>query len=90
MSRGRGAFNGTICALASRCQAVAVIVNARLDPPQSPADGNPFLVMAAVPRTGEQSRVYDDSGVAKDLGVLDPNQPLADAMTWLAATDLPG
>jgi len=68
-----GAFNGAICGLASRCQAVCVVVNASLDgaaaagsekrgatPIVGGAHDPPFLVLASVPRPEpeEQSRSY--------------------------------
>ncbi|HWK28400.1 MAG TPA: hypothetical protein VNS09_17680 [Solirubrobacter sp.] len=76
-----GAFNGALCQLASHCQAVSVVVNAEL---AHDDDGDtPFLVMAAVPRPTQQSRVYPDAlGQRGSVGVVDPNQPLDRALTW--------
>jgi hypothetical protein len=87
-----GAFNATICTLASRCQAVCVVVNANL-----PADGEgeqpPFLVLASVPRKEpeQQSRSYRSlSGQAPPRGVFDPNVELKDAMRWEQSDGQPG
>jgi len=74
-----GAFNGAICGLASRCQAVAVIVNAHVG-------RDVFAIMAAVPRpeSAEQARQYRLPADAPALGVFDPNVPLDDAVAWQA------
>jgi hypothetical protein len=87
MTGGEGAFNGAVCALASRCQAVAVIVNAGLDPrPEIDDDSAPFLVLAAVPRPGpeEQSRRYRNGSERRAyLSIVDPNAQLDAAVTWV-------
>jgi Carbon-nitrogen hydrolase len=83
-----GAFNGAVCGLASRCQAVCVIVNASLDGATSPGghkDPPPFLVLASVPRPEpeEQSRSYPHpSKLALPRGIFDPNRQLHGAMEW--------
>jgi hypothetical protein len=85
---GIGAFNGVISDLASRCQAVAVVVNAALDPdPNVAGSGPPFLVLAAVPRPkpDQQSKdYYAPSEGQPGIGVVDPNDPLDAAMIWLS------
>jgi hypothetical protein len=82
-----GAFNGAICGLASRCQAVCVVVNACLDE-FTDKDGNkrqPFLVLASAPRPEpqEQSMSYrHPSDTPPPRGAFDPNRTLDRAMTW--------
>ena len=77
-----GAFNGSICEVASRCQGVAAVVNARLT-----TTGDPFLIMAAVPRPtpANQSAIF--RGPARkppaELGVFDANMSLSQAIRWL-------
>jgi hypothetical protein len=80
-----GAFNGAVCQLASKCQALCVVANPILDQ-LAPEPQPPFLVLASVPRSGanEQSREYSPPPTHSPpptqtavLGMLDPNQPLA-------------
>jgi predicted amidohydrolase len=76
-----GAFNGKLCSLASSCQAVAVVVNAELDPDPE----RPFLILAAVPREkpAEQSRMYSHPETeGRVIGVIDPNASLTEAVSW--------
>ena len=87
-----GAFNGTVCHLASQCQAVCVVVNADLSATNDGPVGateNPFLVLASVPRPDpqDQSRAYyrdpaDRVGLPR--GIFDPNIELDEAMCWEA------
>jgi predicted amidohydrolase len=83
MTNGAGAFTGAVCGLASRCQAVALVVNGDLD--ANPSDDGverPFLVLAAVPRPDpeEQSCRYPAEGEARSYAnVIDPNERLMDA-----------
>jgi hypothetical protein len=83
-----GAFNGAVCGLASRCQAVCVIVNAGLDGATSPGgrrEPPPFLVLASVPRPEprEQSESYrHPSNAPLPRGYFDPNRKLKRAMQW--------
>lgn len=83
-----GAFNGAICGLASRCQAVCVIVNAGLDEVTDSSDHKqrPFLVLAGAPRPEpqEQSMSYRHPSDAPlpHQGIFDPNCELSDAMEW--------
>jgi predicted amidohydrolase len=80
-----GAFNGAACLLASHCQALCVMANPILDRLKG-APQAPFLVLAAVPRSGanEQSREYFHPPARTEvLGMLDPNQPLASALSWI-------
>jgi hypothetical protein len=86
-----GAFNGAICGLASHCQAVAVIANAKLDElPDVDEAEQPFLVMAAIPmpHADQQSHEYRTSDEPPLVAVLDPNLPLKhdDAVVWRAAS----
>jgi hypothetical protein len=84
-----GAFNGAVCGLASRCQAVSVIVNADLDlvtssgrKPKRP----PFHIIVGVPRSEpqDQSREYRFIGDRRPpLGLVNPNLELARAVRWL-------
>jgi predicted amidohydrolase len=87
MTGGAGAFNGAICGLASRCQAVGVIVNAGLDPrADDEDDARPFLIMASVPRpeAEAQARSYRDHAHRRTaIGIIDPNEELETAMQWL-------
>jgi hypothetical protein len=84
-----GAFNGAVCGLSSRCQAVCVIVNADLKGATS-AGGHqgppgPFLVLASVPRPEprEQSESYlRPPNSALPSGYFDPNHELEGAMKW--------
>ncbi len=89
MTRHAGSFQGAICGLASRCQAVAVIVNSGLDPrADQDEEQPPFLVMAAVPRPEpeQQSRSYRDGGERRTrVGIIDPNATLESAMTWMGS-----
>jgi predicted amidohydrolase len=80
-----GAFHGTLCALASRCQGVVVIANAHLDPLDA-ENPPPFLLMLGVPRpdASEQARAYpDEPRQPPSLARFDPNEPLASAVRWL-------
>lgn len=86
-----GAFNGTVCLLASERQGVSVIVNAELDPftPLSGDEVAPFFVIAALPIAdpNEQSGAFRPD--ARPLhGLVDPNQPLADAVNWEPRSDV--
>lgn len=85
MTNGAGAFMGALCGLASRCQALGVVVNAGLDPRAQDEDpAAPFLAMASVPRPADQFREYRERGGRETvLGIIDPNRPLAEAMKWL-------
>jgi hypothetical protein len=78
-----GAFNGGLCQLASRCQAVAVIVNGDGEA-IGVEDPSLFAVMAAVPRSpaNQQSTEYVPPTGLPAVGVLDPNQPLDKAIDW--------
>jgi hypothetical protein len=76
-----GAFNGPIADLASRCQGVAVVVNA---PPLGAE--LPFHLMVAVPRPlpGEQTRSFS-APACEDvprIAIFDPNLPLTKAVKW--------
>lgn len=79
-----GAFNGNVCLLASHCQALSVVANSVLDKVEGEPHA-PFLVLVGVPVSDAigQSRDYfrqpAQTGV---LAVLDPNRPLASALTW--------
>lgn len=82
-----GAFNAAATGIASHCQGVAVIVNARLDPATGKKGHEPtFLVLAAVPRERHEDQLAtypSGSDGQPTLGVIDPNLPLAAAMTWV-------
>lgn len=84
MTNGAGAFTGAVCGLASRCQAVALVVNADLDPnPLDDEAGPPFLILAAVPRPDpeEQSCRYPSDGQPRSYAnVIDPNERLLEAL----------
>jgi hypothetical protein len=84
MTNGAGAFTGAVCGLASRCQAVALVVNADLDPnPPDNETGPPFLVLAAVPRPDpeEQSCRYPADGQPRSYAnLIDPNERLLNAL----------
>jgi hypothetical protein len=77
-----GGFNGGLCGVASRCQGVGVVANARLAP-----DGRPFLCMVAVPRPDPADQSTARRGPSRtpptELGVFDPNSELSGAITWL-------
>ncbi len=80
-----GAFNGAVCLLASNCQALCVVANPILDPLEGEPQA-PFVVLAAVPRSGanEQSQEYFPPPTQTAArGVLDPNLPLASALQWM-------
>lgn len=87
LTGGVGGFTGAVDELASKCQAISVVVNGSLGP--KPEDGNgtrlPFLVIGAVPRTepDEQSQSFHMPTQAPRLGVIDPNRPLGpDWIDW--------
>lgn len=81
MTKKIGSFNGPVCDIASYCQGVAAVANTRWE-----EDGKPFLALCAVPREDpkEQSAALPDDGMepAPVLGVLNPNLPLPEAVTW--------
>ena len=80
LTGGVGGFTGAVDELASKCQAISVVVNGSLG--RKPEDGNgaelPFLVIGAVPRPepDEQSQSFHMPTQAPRLGVIDPNRPL--------------
>jgi predicted amidohydrolase len=79
-----GAFNGAVCLLASNCQALCVVANPVLDRLEDERCA-PFLVLAAVPRSGakEQSHEYFlTPGQTEPRAILDPNLALASALQW--------
>ena len=78
-----GAFNGGLCQLASRCQAVAVVVNGDGEA-IGVEDPSLFAVMAAVPRSpaAQQSTEYVPPAGLPAVAVLDPNKPLDKAIAW--------
>jgi hypothetical protein len=66
---------------------VAVVANTRWGD-----DGKPFLCMVAVPRPdpSQQSAALcgDGSNPAPQLAIVDPNEPLSEAVSWLRPTDV--
>lgn len=90
LTTGEGAFNGAICELASRCQALSVIVNAAGG--ATAGAPRPFHAMVAVPRADANKQSTEYWAPGNDypaLGVIDPNRPLSEAMTWLARLPQP-
>ncbi len=80
LTANTGAFNGAITQLASGCQGVSVVANARIA-----ADGRPFLCMVAVPRSEEEqssSKTGPKRNPPAELAVFDPNQSLSTAVKW--------
>jgi len=84
LTNGQGGFHGAITGLASRCQGLAVVVNANLDAnPRSDPPGLPFLILVAVPRASseEQDLEYPTNGQPRNYAnLLDPNKHLAEAL----------
>jgi hypothetical protein len=76
-----GSFNPSLTGIAGHCQGVAAIANTRWAD-----DGMPFLCMCAVPRPdpSQQSAALrgDGDNPAPDLAILDPNEPLPEAVSW--------
>lgn len=76
-----GSFNPSLTGIAGLCQGVAAIANTRWAD-----DGMPFLCMCAVPRPdpSQQSAALpgDGDNPAPDLAILDPNEPLPEAVSW--------
>jgi hypothetical protein len=86
LTKSEGAFVGGIGDIASRCQGVAVVVNAAGD--AGPGGVLPFLTMAAVPRPAASQQIaeYPDPPRAprpRTLGLFDPNVPFRHAMLWV-------
>jgi hypothetical protein len=82
-----GAFNGTVCQLASHTQALCVVANPILDR-LAGARRRPFLVLASVPReaASQQSREYFAPPRQTAVrALLDPNQQLTSksALRWI-------
>jgi hypothetical protein len=76
-----GSFNPSLTGIAGFCQGVAAVANTRWR-----EDGEPFLCMCAVPRPdpAQQSAALSGDGgnPAPELAILDPNQPLPEAVSW--------
>jgi hypothetical protein len=83
-----GAFAGPIGEIASHCQGVGVVVNARQDPiaGKEGQQIEPFMVLASVPRpaqSGGQAMPYRDKTPRKiSRGLFNPNVPLTKALSW--------
>jgi hypothetical protein len=76
-----GAFNGAATDLASRCQGLTVIANARLR-----EDGQPFICLTAVPRPEPENQSRAPRGPLRsppaEVTLVDPNVELSDAFSW--------
>lgn len=76
-----GSFNSALTDIAGLCQGVAAVANTRWAD-----DGKPFLCMCAVPysKPEQQSAALagDGDNPAPELGILDPNKPLPEAVSW--------
>jgi hypothetical protein len=81
MTKKIGAFNASVGQVTGYCQGVAVVANTRWGD-----DGKPFLCLCGVPREEAAKQVGEFAGdgevPAPTLGLLDPNLPLPDAVTW--------
>lgn len=86
LTPSEGAFSGTCGQLASRCQALAIVVNgtAAVDP-NDPLAAEPFMVMAAIPDPSPKRQVTGYTrppGQRKAVGIFDTTKA-PPAVRWL-------
>jgi hypothetical protein len=84
MTPHEGPFSAVPSTLAGHCQGLSIVVNGST---RNVGTGSPpFMVMVAVPRRhpADQIRSFPEpAGGRRAIGIIDPNRPLDEALTWV-------